>query len=386
LNFIKKNTPIYLYIYAIIIIGDTMNVKYLQLKGFRNYNELFIELNKGTNVFVGDNAQGKTNILEAIYYCSLAKSHRTNKDKELINWNGEEAYIKVHVCKTRLDKKIEIKIFKEGKKGININSIKVQKLSELVGSFNVIMFSPEDLNIVKESPSYRRKFLDIELCKLSSRYYYSLTQYKKILLERNLAIKKWNTNIDIIEVYDKQLSEFGAIIIKDRITYIEKLNEKGKKIHSDITSNSEIIDIKYLTPIKDLDNIQDNLYLLLCKNRKRDIETRITSVGPHRDDFSIDINGIDARIFGSQGQQRTSVLTIKFGALAIIKELTGEYPVLLLDDVLSELDTKRQEYILSSIKGVQTLITCTGVNDIRKHLNSESKIFEVMLGELKEIT
>lgn len=363
-----------------------MHVKYLQLKNFRNYNELLIELNKGTNVFVGDNAQGKTNILEAIYYCSLAKSHRTNRDKELINWNGTEAYIKVYVCKTRLDKKIEIKIFKEGKKGININSIKVQKLSELVGSFNVIMFSPEDLNIVKESPSYRRKFLDIELCKLSSRYYYSLTQYKRILLERNLAIKKWNTNIDIIEVYDKQLSEFGAIIIKDRITYIEKLNEKGKKIHSDITSNSEVIDIKYLTPIKDLDNIQDNLYLLLCKNRNRDIETRITSVGPHRDDFSIDINGIDARIFGSQGQQRTSVLTIKFGALAIIKELTGEYPVLLLDDVLSELDTKRQEYILSSIKGVQTLITCTGINDIRKHLNSESKIFEVMSGELKEIT
>ena len=363
-----------------------MRVKYLQLKNFRNYNELVIELNNGTNVFVGDNAQGKTNILEAIYYCSLAKSHRTNRDKELINWNGTEAYIKIYVCKTRLDKKIEIKIFKEGKKGININSIKVQKLSELVGSFNVIMFSPEDLNIVKESPSHRRKFLDIELCKLNSRYYYSLTQYKKILLERNLAIKKWNTNIDIIDVYDKQLSEFGAVIIKDRITYIENLNEKGKKIHSDITSKSEVIDIKYLTPIKELDNIQENLYLLLCKNRKRDIETRITSIGPHRDDFSIDINGIDARIFGSQGQQRTSVLTIKFAALAIIKELTGEYPVLLLDDVLSELDTKRQEYILSAIKGVQTLITCTGINDIRKYLNSESKIFQVTSGGLKEIT
>ena len=203
---------------------------------------------------------------------------------------------------------------------------------------------------------------------------------------RNLAIKKWNTNIDIIDIYDKQLSEFGAVIIKDRITYIENLNEKGKKIHSDITSKSEIIDIKYLTPIKDLDNIQENLYLLLCKNRQRDIETRITSVGPHRDDFSIYINEIDARIFGSQGQQRTSVLTIKFAALAIIKELTGEYPVLLLDDVLSELDTKRQEYILSAIKGVQTLITCTGINDIRKYLNSESKIFQVTSGGLKEIT
>lgn len=363
-----------------------MHVKYLQLLNFRNFSDLTIELNKGTNVFVGDNAQGKTNILEAIYYCSLAKSHRTNRDKELINWNGTEAYIKLYVCKTRLDKKIEIKIFKEGKKGVNINSIKVQKLSELVGSFNVIMFSPEDLNIVKDSPSYRRKFLDIELCKLNSRYYYSLTQYKKILNERNLAIKKWNTNSDIIDVYDKQLSEFGAIIIKDRINYIEKLNKIGKVIHSDITSKSEEIEIKYLTPIKELDNIEQNLYLLLCKNRKRDIETKTTSIGPHRDDFSIVINGMDARTFGSQGQQRTSVLTIKFGALAIIKELTGEYPVLLLDDVLSELDTKRQEYILNSIKDVQTLITCTGVNEIRKYLNPENKIFEVSSGKLKEIT
>ena len=363
-----------------------MYIKYLRLKNFRNYNELTIELNKGTNVFVGDNAQGKTNILEAIYYCSLAKSHRTNRDKELINWNAADAYIKLYVCKTRLDKKIEIKIFKEGKKGVNINSIKVQKLSELLGSFNVIMFSPEDLNIVKDSPSHRRKFLDIELCKLSKRYYYSLAQYKKILIERNITIKKWNTNSDIIDVYDKQLSEFGAIIINDRINYMKKLNKVCKKIHSNITSNSELIEIKYLTPIKELDNIQENFYSLLCKNRKRDIETKTTSIGPHREDFSIDLNGIDARIFGSQGQQRTSVLTIKFGALAIIKELTGEYPVLLLDDVLSELDTKRQEYILNSIKEVQTLITCTGVNDIRKYLDSESKIFEVMSGELKEIT
>ena len=164
------------------------------------------------------------------------------------------------------------------------------------------------------------------------------------------------------------------------------LFRSSKTIHSNITSKSEVIDIKYLTPIKELDNIRENFYLLLCKNRKRDIETKTTSIGPHRDDFSIDINGINARIFGSQGQQRTSVLTIKFGALAIIKELTGEYPVLLLDDVLSELDTKRQEYILKSIKEVQTVITCTGINDVRKYLSLESKIFEVMSGEVKEIT
>jgi DNA replication and repair protein RecF len=363
-----------------------MHVKYLQLINFRNYRELNIELNENINVFMGNNAQGKTNILESIYYCSIGKSPRTNKDKELITWNGQETYIKIYVSKERIDKKIEIKIFKEGKKGININSIKITKMSELMGAFNVVMFSPEDLKIVKESPSFRRKLLDIELCKLSKRYYHNLVQYNKVLDERNIILKKWNEqNSDMLEVYDEQLAKYGGNIIKSRNQYVKKLSEKGQKIHNDITSGSENIEFKYITPVKNIDKSEDEILNLLINSRKKDFEKRVTSVGPHRDDFDIKINGIDARIFGSQGQQRTSVLTIKFASLEIIKEITGEYPVLLLDDVLSELDANRQKYILSSIKNIQTFITCTGIGDIKDHLKDEAQLFLVKNGSVSKV-
>lgn len=354
-----------------------MYIKNLELINFRNYGRLSLKLNEGINVFIGDNAQGKTNILESIYYCSLGKSHRTNKDKELIKWDAKEAYISIYVSKERLDKKVDIKIFKEGKKGIRINSIKLNNISDLIGTFNVVIFSPEDLKIVKESPSYRRRFLDIELCKLNKKYYYSLVQYNKVLNERNAVLRKWNRDTGMVEIYDKQMSKFGSFIIKERLKYIDKLNEKGNEIHRDITSDKENIDFKYITPIKDFDNIQKELFELLSQNREKDMEKKMTSVGPHRDDFSININGIDTRKFGSQGQQRTSVLSIKFASLEIIKEQIEEYPVLLLDDVLSELDLKRQKYILNSIKRVQTIITCTGISDIKDYLDENVKIYEV---------
>lgn len=360
-----------------------MYIKNLHLVNFRNYNELNIELTNGVNIFIGNNAQGKTNILEGIYYCSLAKSHRTNKDRELINWNSEEAYVKAYIVKERLNKSIEIKIFKDGKKGIRINSIKANKIQELIGVFNVVLFSPEDLKIVKESPSYRRKFIDIELCKLNPKYYYSLVQYNKALNERNTLLKKWNEKIeDVIEVYDNQLAAFGAFIIKERLRYIELLNDKGKVIHKEITSELEDIRFKYITTLKDFDNVEAGLKELFKKNLKGDMEKRTTSHGPHRDDFSIDINDIDTRSYGSQGQQRTAVLTIKFSSLEIIKNQTGEYPILLLDDVLSELDLNRQKYILNSINNVQTIVTCTGIENIKSYLNEDAKVFTVQEGKV----
>lgn len=358
-----------------------MYVKKLQLMNFRNYKELNIELNKGVNIFIGDNAQGKTNILEGIYYCSLAKSHRTNKDRELINWNSEEAYIKVYVSKERLDKNIDIKIFKDGKKGIRINTIKIAKIQELIGIFNVVLFSPEDLKIVKESPSHRRRFLDIEICKLNSKYYYCLVQYNKALNERNAILKKWKDNSRaIIEVYDSQLVQYGSFIIKERLKYLKLLNEKGKVIHRNITSKAEDISFKYISTLKVYENLEEELNSLLKKSLKSDIEKRTTSHGPHRDDFSISLNDVDTRNYGSQGQQRTSVLTIKFASLEIIKEQTGEYPVLLLDDVLSELDLNRQKYILNSINNVQTIVTCTGIENIKSYLDESAKIFQVKGG------
>ena len=359
-----------------------MFIKRLQMLNYRNYNVLDISLGPHVNVFMGDNAQGKTNILEGIYYCAFARSHRTSKDRELINWNSDNALLSVTVGRERLDKRIDISILKDGKKAIQINKIKIKKIGELFGNFNVVMFSPEDLKIIKDSPGVRRKFIDMELCQLNPKYYYNLVQYNKVLNERNSILRNRNINKDILDVYDMQLVEFGYNIIMDRLEYIEKLNKYSTKIHSDITSGKERIEFKYISTIKDLENIRENFYSLLEKNRVRDCERGITSVGPHRDDFTVLINDIDTKSYGSQGQQRTAVLTIKFSSLKIIKELTGEHPVLLLDDVLSDLDFSRKRYILSTIGDIQTIITCTGIEDLYEYLDDKSKVFKVKDGEI----
>ena len=248
-----------------------MFIKKLQMLNYRNYNTLDIELCPNVNVFMGDNAQGKTNILEAIYYCAFAKSHRTSKDRELINWQGDNAFISVEVGKERLDKRIDISILKDGKKSIRINKIKIKKIGELFGNFNVVMFSPEDLRIIKDSPGVRRKFIDMELCQLNPKYYYNLVQYNKVLNERNSILKNRNAVKDMLDVYDMQLVEFGYNIVKERIKYIERLNQYAASIHSDITSGKEKIEFKYSSSIKDLDNIKENFYSLLEKNRRKDL-------------------------------------------------------------------------------------------------------------------
>ena len=359
-----------------------MFIKRLQMLNYRNYNVLDINLGPHVNVFMGDNAQGKTNILEGIYYCAFARSHRTSKDRELINWNADNALLSVSVGRERLDKRIDISILKDGKKAIQINKIKIKKIGELFGNFNVVMFSPEDLKIIKDSPGVRRKFIDMELCQLNPKYYYNLVQYNKVLNERNSILRNKNISKDILDVYDMQLAEFGYNIIIDRLEYIKKLNKYSEKIHSDITSGKEKIEFKYTSTIKDLENIKESFYSLLEKNRSRDCERGITSIGPHRDDFVVLINDIDTKSYGSQGQQRTAVLTIKFASLKIIKELTGEHPVLLLDDVLSELDFSRKRYILSTIGDIQTIITCTGIEDLYEYLDDKSKVFKVKDGEI----
>lgn len=359
-----------------------MYIKRLQMLNYRNYKSLNITLGKNVNVFMGDNAQGKTNILEAIYYCAFSKSHRTSKDRDLINWNSNSAYISLLVGKDRLDKNIDINILKDGKKAIKINKIKVSKIGELFGNFNVVMFSPEDLKIIKDSPGIRRKFIDMELCQLNPKYYYNLVQYNKILNERNVILKNRNLDKEILDIYDIQLANYGHHIVIDRINYINKLNFYGKDVHREISSGKENIEFRYISTIKDLENIKVNFYETLKKNRKKDIEKGITSIGPHRDDFIVLINDIDTKSFGSQGQQRSAVLTMKFSSLKIIKEITSEYPVLLLDDVLSELDFNRKRYILSTIGEIQTIITCTGIEDITNYLDNTSKLFKVKDGEI----
>lgn len=357
-----------------------MFIKNLILSNYRNYNELQLEFSKYVNVFIGDNAQGKTNILEAIYYCAFAKSHRTSKDKELISWERDVAHISIDIGKSRLDKKIKINILSNGKKAITVNSIKIKKIGELFGTFNVVMFSPEDLKIIKESPGIRRRFIDMEICQISSKYYHNLVQYNKVLNERNVLLKGRSLNDDMLDIYDEQLVSYGEYVIKKRLEYLSKLNFYGKEIHKDITSQKEEIEFKYQSAIKDLNKIKISFDYLLKNSRKKDFEKGITTVGPHRDDFSVYINNIETKSYGSQGQQRTAVLTMKFSSLRIIKEVTGEYPILLLDDVLSELDFNRKRYVLSCIGDIQTIITCTGSNDIKDYLDSKSKIFKVSNG------
>ncbi|ENZ00177.1 DNA replication/repair protein RecF [Clostridium thermobutyricum] len=357
-----------------------MYVKKLKLINYRNYDNLEINLGPNVNVFMGDNAQGKTNVLEAIYYCAFAKSHRTSRDRELINWNGDIAFISVSVGRNRLDKKIDINILKDGKKVVKVNSVKINKIGELFGTFNVVMFSPEDLKIIKDSPGIRRKFIDMELCQLDHKYYYNLVQYNKVMNERNIVLKNREIDLDILDIYDIQLSTFGTYIINKRIEYLNKLNTHSIEIHNDITSGKEKIEFKYISSIKNYENVQNDFYEILKKNRKKDLEKGITCYGPHRDDFSVLINDVDTKSFGSQGQQRTAVLTMKFASLKIIKEITGEYPVLLLDDVLSELDFNRKRYVLSSIGEIQTIITCTGIEDLDDYLDNNSKLFKVRDG------
>lgn len=359
-----------------------MYIKNMMLVSYRNYEQLNIELSKSVNVFIGDNAQGKTNILEAIYYGAFAKSHRTSRDKELINWNKDKAYISLLVGKERLDKKIDINILRDGKKAIKVNSIKVNKIGELFGTFNVVMFSPEDLKVIKEAPSLRRRLLDMELSQISKKYYFNLVQYNKILNERNILLKSKDFNQDVLQVYDAQLVDYANYIVSERVKYIEKINLYGKDIHKEITSGKEQIQFKYSSTVNDLENFKTSFLKKLQDNIHRDKEKGLTSVGPHRDDFNVYINDIDTKTFGSQGQQRTAVLTIKFSALKIIKEITGEYPVLLLDDVLSELDINRKRYILSTISGIQTIITCTGINDLENYLDNKAKIFNVSNGQI----
>ena len=237
-----------------------MFIKRLQMLNYRNYNVLDISLGPNVNVFMGDNAQGKTNILEGIYYCAFARSHRTSKDKELISWNYDNALLSITVGRERLDKRIDISILKDGKKAIQINKVKIKKIGELFGNFNVVMFSPEDLKIIKDSPGVRRKFIDMELCQLDNKYYYNLVQYNKVLNERNSVLRNKNINKEILDVYDMQLVEFGYNIIISRLDYIQKLNKYSNKIHSDITSGKEKIEFKYVSTIKDMENIKENFY------------------------------------------------------------------------------------------------------------------------------
>lgn len=357
-----------------------MYIKELSLKDFRSYKELNIALDHGINIFRGDNAQGKTNILEAIYLCATARSHRTHKEKEIIMWNEESAHVKLRIQKKYVEDSIDFHLSQRAKSAL-INKMPIGKLGELFGCLNIVMFSPEDLQLIKNSPKERRRFLDIELCQIDNLYYYALRQYHKVLKQRNLALKQLYKQNDysMLDVWDIQLEEYAMTVIDKRVAFIEELNEIASQIHRDISGRKEELQIVYLPSAEKKEFTEK-----LRKSRDKDVLYQTTSIGPHRDDLKFLINDMDVKTYGSQGQQRTVVLSMKLAELKIMKKYVGEEPVLLLDDVLSELDENRQKDLFKYTENIQTLITCTGVEQSVWNTQKIGKLYNVTKGIVTE--
>ncbi|MTI49784.1 DNA replication/repair protein RecF [Sporosalibacterium faouarense] len=368
-----------------------MYVDSIKLINFRNYKNLDIKLNSRLNLFIGNNAQGKTNLLESIYICSTGKSYRTSIDKELINLSRDKAYIGIDVINEEFDKKLEIKFERNKGKTARINKVEVDKISDLYGAFNVVIFSPEDLKLVKEGPNQRRMFLDNEISQISPRYRYNLGRYNKILTQRNnlLKIIQYDkSKKKLLDVWNSQLIDVGTEILLKRLSFLKQLSIISKDIHRKITGSIEELDIEYMSSFEiesnDKQKIQNNFLNTLKKNIDKEIERGTTRFGPHRDDIKILVNNIDIRTFGSQGQQRTSALSLKLAEVELIKQAVGEYPVLLLDDVLSELDLNRRKYLVSTFKDIQTIITSTDDIDINEFNKLTKSIYYIKDGKVIE--
>ena len=355
-----------------------MFIKEIYLKNFRNYEEQKIELNENVNVFYGNNAQGKTNVLEALYFCALGRSFRTHKESELINFKDSFSNINVNYQKNDRDNSIEISLNKKNSKVIKFNGIKLNKNSELVGHINLVIFSPDDIMILKQGPALRRKFLDILISQLKPKYLHELNEYNKILEQRNAMLK--SKRIETIDIWNEQLAIQTEKIHNYRKEYIDKIQEKLKIIHPGLTDNKETIEIKYKTRFKD----KESFIKILEENKTLDMLRGYTSEGAHREDFEISINNKSLNLYGSQGQHRTAVLALKIAELNIIKEEIGENPVLLLDDVTSELDEHRVMSIFEVVKDYQVLITCTDINSILKYdcLTKNIKLYNINNGHV----
>ena len=355
-----------------------MIIKSIELANFRNYETLDLVFDKGTNILYGDNAQGKTNILEAVYVAATTKSHKGSKDRDIIKFDEEEAHIRAYIEKEDVPTRIDMHLRKNKSKGIAIDGQKIKKASELLGLLNVVFFSPEDLNIIKNGPAERRHFVDMELCQLDNFYLYNLNHYNKIVNQRNKLLKDMYFNPSLKEtlnIWDSQLVSFGSKIIERRKLFVEQLNEILYDIHRKLSGQKEELKMVYEPDVS-----MDDFEKQLRESQDKDIRLKQTCVGPHRDDFSFYASGIDIRRFGSQGQQRTAALSLKLSEIELVKKITKDTPVLLLDDVLSELDANRQNYLLNSIGNIQTIITCTGLDEFINNRFEIDKIYRVTNG------
>ena len=352
-----------------------MVIKSLKLKNYRNYELLDMTFDSKTNILYGDNAQGKTNILEALYLSGTTKSHRGTKDRDLIQFGREESHLETIVEKKGMEFQIDMHLKKNSPKGIAINKIPIRKASELFGIVHFVFFSPEDLNIIKDGPAGRRRFIDLELSQIDKVYLSNLSNYNRIINQRNSLLKELYHQdhlMDTLDIWDMQLAEYGTKVIESRKQFIRQVNQIIADIHYRLTGGRERIELSYESSLGSL-----SLEQALKKNRESDIRMKNTSVGPHRDDLCFLSGDLDIRKFGSQGQQRTAALSLKLSEIELVKEVIKDTPILLLDDVLSELDKHRQNYLLDSIHDIQTVITCTGLDEFVNHRFSINKILYV---------
>lgn len=350
-----------------------MYIESLTLESFRNYGRERAVFSPGLNILKGINASGKTNLLEAVYVAGVGKSLRTSQDKEMVKWGAEEAVIKLFIMKRRGRRSVEIRIDKKGKKKVLIDGIPQVKISELLGCLGIVFFSPEELRLIKDGPTERRRFMDISLCQQSKRYLKNLSMYNKALLQRNKLLKmsyRADSLKNMLDVFDVQLARSGAAVISIRQKFAKNISEIAGVWHYKISGGREKLALSYesIDGSEDLEVelIESLLLKQLAENRSKDIDTSFTNVGPHRDDLKVTVNGIDIRKYGSQGQQRSSALSLKLAEIKSFEIETGETPILLLDDVLSELDLERQANLICAAEGIQTILTCT-------HFNLEAK-------------
>lgn len=355
-----------------------MKLESIEVGNFRNYENAKLEFHPKTNILYGDNAQGKTNILESIYVCATTNSHKGSKDKELIRFGEDEAHIRMFLTKREMTHKIDMHLRKSKGKGIAIDGVPIKRSSELMGLAYVIFFSPEDLKIIKNGPSERRRFVNMELCQLDPLYLYDLAEYNKVLMQRNKLLKQISFSPSLestLSIWDEKLIEYGEKIIVRRQQFVDELDKIVLQVAKNLTGEKEIIKTLYEPDVS-----AGNFEKVLAESKERDMKFCSTNVGPHRDDLCFMNGELDLRKFGSQGQQRTCALALKLAEIEIVKKSSQDCPILLLDDVLSELDRNRQNYLLDSIHDIQTIITCTGLEEFIDSRLTLDRVFRVKEG------
>ncbi len=358
-----------------------MYVSSLKLQNFRNIPELSIDFSPGINMLYGENAQGKTNVLEALYLSGTTKSHRTSHDRDLIRLGEAESHLRMEVVRKAGDYRIDLHLKKNKPKGVAVGGLPLRRAGELLGIVHMVFFSPEDLAIIKNGPGERRKFLDIVLSSIDGIYLKDLTLYQRCLTQRNRLLHDLFARPDLLpslDVWDEQLADIGGRIIEKRRTFVLELEEKARTIHRMLTGGAEELSLRYEANVA-----AEAFAKKLRSGRDTDLRMKTTGAGPHRDDLGILTNALDLRLFGSQGQQRTAALSLKLSQIGLLEEKTGERPILLLDDVLSELDRGRQNYLMGSLQDTQTILTCTGLDEfVEKNFHAD-RVFHVENGRVE---